>query len=120
GSPNGGSGTQYFIGNFDGQTFTSEHEPSTERFIDYGRDNYAGVTWGNAPDGRTIFLGWMSNWNYAQVVPTETWRSAMTLPRDLSLHNTSAGIRLVSTPSKETEQLRSAKKDITADQPFIH
>jgi fructan beta-fructosidase len=120
GSPNGGSGTQYFIGNFDGQTFTSEHDPATERFIDYGRDNYAGVTWGNAPDGRTIFLGWMSNWNYAQVVPTETWRSAMTLPRDLSLHNTSAGIRLVSTPSKEVEQLRSAKKDITVDQPFIH
>ncbi|MBX2970023.1 MAG: glycoside hydrolase family 32 protein [Cyclobacteriaceae bacterium] len=120
GSPNGGSGTQYFIGNFDGKTFTSEHGPSTERFIDYGRDNYAGVTWGNAPDGRTIFLGWMSNWNYAQVVPTETWRSAMTLPRDLSLHNTSAGIRLVSTPSKEVEQLRTERKDITVDQPFIH
>lgn len=120
GSPNGGSGTQYFIGSFDGKTFTSEHDPSTERFIDYGRDNYAGVTWGNAPDGRTIFLGWMSNWNYAQVVPTESWRSAMTLPRDLSLHNTSAGIRLVSTPSKEVEQLRSVKKDITVDQTFIH
>lgn len=120
GSPNGGSGTQYFIGSFDGKTFTSEHDPSTERFIDYGRDNYAGVTWGNAPDGRTIFLGWMSNWNYAQVVPTEKWRSAMTLPRDLSLHNTSAGIRLVSTPSKEVEQLRSVKKDITVDQTFIH
>lgn len=120
GSPNGGSGTQYFIGSFDGKTFTSEHDPSTERFIDYGRDNYAGVTWGNAPDGRTIFLGWMSNWNYAQVVPTETWRSAMTLPRDLSLHNTSAGIRLVSMPSKEVEQLRTEKKEMTSDQPLIH
>jgi fructan beta-fructosidase len=120
GSPNGGSGTQYFIGNFDGKTFTSENDPQTELFIDYGRDNYAGVTWGHAPEGRTIFLGWMSNWNYAQVVPTETWRSAMTLPRDLSLQNTATGIRLVSVPSKEVEQLRGERKSLEVNQTLTH
>jgi fructan beta-fructosidase len=76
-------------------------------WIDYGRDNYAGVTFANIPkeDGRRIFMGWMSNWDYANVVPTATWRSAMTLPRTLTLQNTSAGLRLVSRPVKEMEQL---------------
>jgi fructan beta-fructosidase len=120
GSPNGGSGTQYFIGNFDGNTFANENDPATELFIDYGRDNYAGVTWGNAPEGRTIFLGWMSNWNYAQVVPTETWRSAMTLPRDLSLKSTSNGIRLVSSPSPEVYHLRGDKRSLSFNQTLIH
>lgn len=63
-------------------------------WLDYGRDNYAGVTWSNAPDNRRIFIGWMSNWDYAQVVPTEVWRSAMTLARDLTLVQTENGLRL--------------------------
>lgn len=109
GGPNGGSCTQYFTGDFDGKTFTNDNDPRLELWIDHGTDNYAGVTWGNAPDSRTIFLGWMSNWDYANVVPTEKWRSAMTLPRDLSLHNTPGGVRLISRPVKEMEQLRHAK-----------
>lgn len=84
GGPNGGSATQYFVGDFDGTTFTSDQEE--EKWIDWGADNYAGVTYNNAPEGKRIFIGWMSNWNYARNTPTETWRSAMTLPRDLSLH----------------------------------
>ena len=83
GAPNGGSGTQYFIGDFNGHTFTAEHNDS--KWLDYGADNYAGVTYNNTPDGERIFIGWMSNWNYAQKTPTKTWRSAMTLPRKLSL-----------------------------------
>jgi fructan beta-fructosidase len=120
GGPNGGSATQYFIGNFDGKTFTTDAEPKQERWVDYGPDNYAGVTWGHAPDGRKIFLGWMSNWNYANVVPTELWRSAMTLPRELSLKQTAAGLRLASTPSPEINQLRGAKAAITISEtvPF--
>jgi fructan beta-fructosidase len=112
GAPNGGSGTQYFIGQFDGTTFTSDNEPATELWIDYGKDNYAGVTWSNTPDNRIIFLGWMSNWQYANIVPTESWRSAMTLPRDLSLRNTPSGIRLVSTPSPELVSLRGLKSTL--------
>ncbi len=98
GGPNGGSGTQYFVGDFDGKKFTNNHYPERTAWLDYGRDNYAGVTWSDIPkkDGRRLFIGWMSNWDYAQVVPTETWRSAMTLPRSLHLkRNTETGIYTV-------------------------
>ena len=119
GGPNGGSATQYFIGNFNGTTFTVDpafasaigaagKESSRGVWVDYGRDNYAGVTWSDIPteDGRRIFLGWMSNWDYATVVPTATWRSAMTVPRALTLHRTPAGPRLFSTPVGELRLLR--------------
>jgi fructan beta-fructosidase len=120
GSPNGGSGTQYFIGNFDGKIFTNDNDSTLSCWIDYGRDNYAGVTWSNAPDNRTLFLGWMSNWDYAQVVPTETWRSAMTIPRELTLRNTSDGIRLISNPVKELEQLRGTKTTLDFSEAKSH
>ena len=104
----GGSATQYFIGSFDGNKFTNDNPPSTTLWVDYGKDNYAGVTWANIPgeDGRRIFLGWMSNWQYANVVPTKTWRSAMTIPRTLHLKTTQQGIRLVSRPVKEVQNIR--------------
>ncbi len=78
-----GSGTQYFIGDWNGQEFIADDIKT--RWLDYGRDNYAGVTFNNAPEQKRIFLGWMSNWEYANKVPTDPWRSAMTLPRELSL-----------------------------------
>lgn len=108
GSPNGGSGTEYFIGSFDGKVFKNDNDPQVTQWVDYGRDNYAGVTWSNVPqkDGRRIFLGWMSNWRYAQNVPTQTWRSAMTIPRVLSLKTTPFGIKLISQPVKELNLLR--------------
>lgn len=114
GTPNGGSGTQYFVGDFDGKNFSLD--PGFARdvqrkkavWLDWGRDNYAGVTWSDilASDGRRLFVGWMSNWDYAQVVPTANWRSAMTLPRELVLKNTASGLRLYSRPVKELENLR--------------
>ena len=117
-APNGGSGTQYFIGDFDGTTFTNEEEESVTRWIDYGRDDYAGVTWSDMPsdDGRRIFIGWMSNWQYALLVPTYAWRSAMTLPRTLELKDTDAGLRLASIPVKETAQLRTDNSFELADE----
>lgn len=84
-----GSGTQYFIGEWNGEEFIADDIET--RWLDYGRDNYAGVTFNDAPDNKRIFLGWMSNWEYANKVPTDPWRSAMTLPRELSLE----GDRLV-------------------------
>ena len=98
GGPNKGSATQYFVGDFDGKTFKPY---STEtKWVDWGTDNYAGVTWSNTGD-RRIFLGWMSNWQYANVVPTEKWRSAMTIPRELSLKAIDNSIFLASEPVKE-------------------
>ena len=82
GGPNGGSASQYFTGQFDGNKFIP-YQTDT-RWLDYGPDEYAGITWSNTGD-RKIFLGWMSNWQYAEVVPTEKWRSAMTIPRELGL-----------------------------------
>lgn len=105
GGPQGGSATQYFVGDFDGKTFTPD---DTEiRWVDYGADNYAGVTFSNIPDedGRTIFMGWMSNWQYAQDVPTEKWRSAMTIPRELNLVKQDTSYLLKSTPVSEIQNL---------------
>jgi fructan beta-fructosidase len=106
GGPQGGSATQYFVGDFDGIEFVATQEEV--QWIDWGADNYAGVTWSNIPDidGRRLFIGWMSNWNYAQLVPTTVWRSAMTIPRVLSLHQQQGGYRLHSSPIEELNQLR--------------
>ena len=114
GGANGGSGTMYFPGNWDGRRFTPLREPSasptdTVNWVDYGRDNYAGVTFGSVSAGRRIFLGWMSNWDYAQQVPTTTWRSAMTIPRDLSLEQTDFGTRLRQLPVPELQKLRGER-----------
>ena len=106
GGANGGSATQYFVGDFDGKTFKNDNKSDEILWLDYGRDDYAGVTWSNAPNNRRIFLGWMSNWDYAQQVPTEKWRSAMTLPRELSLIQTEKGLRLVQKPIAELTKLR--------------
>ncbi|MBX0290449.1 glycoside hydrolase family 32 protein [Hymenobacter sp. HSC-4F20] len=98
GGPNGGSATQYFVGQFDGKTFTPT--TTTQKWVDWGKDNYAGVTWGNT-GARKIFLGWMSNWEYANQVPTSPWRNAMTVPRDLALRQVGSEIYLTSQPAKE-------------------
>jgi fructan beta-fructosidase len=111
----GGSGTQYFIGEFDGTTFKNDNPPDKILWLDYGADNYAGVTWFGAPDDRRIFIGWMSNWDdYAQTVPTGRWRSAMTVPRELSLDSTAEGFRLLQMPVRGLEQLREGHFPIEA------
>lgn len=84
GGPMSGSGTMYFVGDFDGNDFTAD-ELDYPLWLDYGPDNYAGVTWSNTPSGKAIFIGWMNNWNYSGNVPCSPWRSAMTLPRELTL-----------------------------------
>ena len=109
GGPNGGSATQYFTGQFDGHTFTPLQTDT--RWIDYGPDNYAGVTWSNTGD-RKIFLGWMSNWQYANTVPTDKWRSATTVPRDLSLEKIGDKYFIASAPSKELDVLKAEKIEI--------
>jgi fructan beta-fructosidase len=108
GGPNNGSATQYFTGDFDGHKFLPDE--TNEKWVDWGRDNYAGVTWSNIPesDGRTIFIGWMSDWEYATDVPTSVWRSANTIPRELSLKSEEGHYFLTSKPVTELGILRSA------------
>lgn len=104
GGPNGGSGTQYFIGDFDGKTFTSNQKET--KWIDYGPDDYAGITWSNTGN-RKIFIGWMSNWRYANLVPTETFRNAMTITRDLSLKYVNNDVLIASKPVPELSFIHS-------------
>jgi sucrose-6-phosphate hydrolase SacC (GH32 family) len=96
GGYSGGSGTQYFIGHWDGTNFVADSDEV--RWIDYGRDNYAGVTFHNTPDNEKIFIGWMNNWIYADKYPTELWRSSMTVPRRLSLESVTGKTTLISRP----------------------
>lgn len=107
GGPNGGSATQYFTGRFDGKTFTPFQADT--RWVDYGPDNYAGVTWSNT-GSRKIFMGWMSNWQYAQVVPTKRWRSAMTVPRDLAMEQVGERYLLRSMPVPELAALEQKQE----------
>jgi fructan beta-fructosidase len=108
GAPNGGSGTMYYVGDFDGEKFTNKNRRL--HWLDYGRDNYAGVTWADIPeeDGRRIFMGWMSNWLYAQEVPTSPWRSAMTVARSLHLKKHGQDFLVCSKPVEEIQALRTA------------
>lgn len=98
GGPNGGSATQYFTGQFDGKNFIP-YQTDT-RWLDYGPDEYAGITWSNTGN-RKIFLGWMSNWQYANVVPTDPWRSATTVPRDLGIEKAGEKYLVTSRPAEE-------------------
>jgi levanase/fructan beta-fructosidase len=104
GGPYGGSATQYFVGDFDGHRFSCTQEDT--RWMDYGKDHYATVTFDNAPDGRKIALAWMSNWQYGNQVPTTQFRSANSVPRDLDLYMYEGEYYCGVTPSRELLQLR--------------
>ena len=82
----GGSATEYFVGDFDGKNFKCDTPPNEYNFLDYGKDNYATVCFSGVED-RVLSIAWMSNWQYANQVPTQQFRSANGLPRDVSLYN---------------------------------
>lgn len=102
-----GSRTQYFLGRFEDGRFINGAAPERIRWMDGGRDNYAGVTWSDAPGGRRIWLGWMSNWKYAAVLPAESFRGAMTLPRELALCDGDGELLLCQLPVAELAGLRA-------------
>lgn len=105
----GGSGGQYFIGDFDGTTFTLDKgHPEEPLWVDYGKDFYAAITWDNVPeeDGRRMWVGWMNNWQYAGDIPTYPWRSAQSIPRSLALRSGPEGLRMVQAPVEELARLR--------------
>jgi fructan beta-fructosidase len=109
GAPAGGTGVQYFVGTFDGAKFTAETPADQELWADYGKDFYATNSFSDIPakDGRRIWIGWISNWRYANTEPTKLWRGAQSLPRVLHLKTYPDGIRLVQAPVKEVERLRT-------------
>ncbi len=103
----GGSGTQYFIGHFDGRTFTSERSAETVLWMDHGADFYAPQSWNNEPEGRRLLVGWMSNWQYAKLVPASTWRGAFSLIREVSLKKVHDEVHLLQRPLPEMQRLRA-------------
>ena len=109
GGPFGGSATQYFVGTFNGKEFVNE-SPSQTKWMDWGKDHYATVTWSDAPDNRRIAIAWMSNWQYANDVPTSQYRSPNSVPRDLSLFTVDGETYLQSAPSPELLALRDVSK----------
>ena len=93
-----GSGTQYFIGDFDGTTFTPRYSTDKPRWLDYGKDNYAGVTFNHEPNGKRIFIGWLANWSDVKEHPATSWTTQMTIPRELGLMNYQGEIVLTQKP----------------------
>lgn len=117
GGPNGGSATQYFVGDFNGKTFVPFD--TFTRWVDYGPDEYAGVTWSNT-GSRNVFLGWMNNWAYAEKVPTGIWRGANTIPRDLKLRKVNGKYFLASLPVKELAKNIITQKSFNSKEILNH
>lgn len=119
----GGSAAQYFVGDFDGVTFTCEQDPEEVLYVDHGKDAYAIVTWSNDPKGRNIGVAWMSNWDYANQVPTKFFRSSMSIPRKFGLKKVAGEYKLTSVPVEEASGLRGSEKSfknevVKADKPL--
>jgi fructan beta-fructosidase len=124
----GGSGSQYFVGDWDGEAFTADESISGGEILwaDYGTDYYAAISWNNVPedDGRRLWLGWMNNWDYANEIPTDPWRSAMSIPRSVHLETIDETIKVVQRPVRELQQLRGddvtlAARDINAGEYLL-
>jgi fructan beta-fructosidase len=115
GAPAGGTGVRYLIGSFDGSTFTPENPERPPLWADYGKDFYATNTWNDLPQGdhRRVWIGWISNWQYANAEPTALWRGAQSIARELRLRRYPDGLRLVQVPIRELESLRETPLKFT-------
>lgn len=112
----GFQGMQYFVGDFDGVRFKNDNPPDKPLYVDYGRDYFAAVTFNHTPNNRRVLLGWLSNWAYANQVPTHPWRNGMALPRMLYLQKEPEGYRLLQQPIPTVDFLaRSAIKHVNID-----
>jgi len=115
----GGSGSEYFVGNFDGTRFQTQQHA---QWVDHGRDFYAPISWENLPDtdGRRIWVGWFNNWQTSGI-PTSPWRGCMTIPRVLSLRKVAmndeepATYALIQRPIVELDRLKGELVDLNTD-----
>lgn len=116
GSVAGGSGSQYFVGEWDGTNFIPDENfmETAPHWTDYGTDFYAAISWNNIPeeDGRQLWVGWMNNWDYANEIPTAPWRSAMSIPRSVHLESDGQSFRLLQKPVESLRQLREGWVEI--------
>jgi levanase/fructan beta-fructosidase len=111
-----GSGTQYFVGEFNGTTFVPDADTvypgnGTSNWMDWGPDFYAAAGYNGLPYTDHVSMGWMNNWQYGENIPTRPWRSAMATPRHLSLRTVGEKVRLVQQPRENWKSITSQKKD---------
>lgn len=99
---------QYFIGNFDGTTFTADDPDQYPLYIDQGLDYYASRVFQNYDnaDDPVYTIGWVCTWDYAQTQPSEWGKGIWSVPREYTLRTTSDGPRLFQTPLPALTQLR--------------
>ena len=107
----GGSCTEYFVGDFDGKTFTCDNKPEVAKFLDFGKDHYATVTFSNLGD-RIVAVPWMNNWQYANLTPTQQFRSCNALPRELRMYEKDGDYYLSANAVEETKSLRKNTVEI--------
>ena len=107
----GGSCTEYFVGDFDGKTFTCDNKPEVAKFLDFGKDHYATVTFSNLGD-RIVAVPWMNNWQYANLTPTQQFRSCNALPRELRIYEKDGDYYLSANAVEETKSLRKNTVEI--------
>lgn len=112
GSPAGGTGMQYFVGEFDGQKFIADSNQEKGLWIDYGKDFYAGVTWNHAPKDRRLMIAWADNWQYRDYLPTSPFKGQMSCVRELKLVQKEKKYILKQLPVKEMECLRTNKHEM--------
>ena len=116
------SGTKYLLGEFNGSEFIIDNDTSAGlnktnlNNIDYGRDFYAASSWSDIPesDGRRIWIGWMNNWEYADKLPTNTWKGSQTIPREVKLKIIDKSIKLIQKPVDELKKLRGERLEFTS------
>jgi sucrose-6-phosphate hydrolase SacC (GH32 family) len=92
---------RYQVGRFDGKVFTPETPLIDSHPGKSGESEYAPQVFRNAPDGRTVQLGWLHS-------NRPGMRQVMTFPDELALVSTPAGPRLRWQPVPEIEKLYGA------------
>ncbi len=124
GAVSGGGGTQYFLGDFDGVVFTPDRVVDGDDlrsfdWLDHGRDFYAAVSFADVPDGRRLLLGWMNNWDYGRDVPLTGGRSAMTLPREITLIDQGGRVVVRQRPARDVVRALGTPVVVLADEAFV-
>ena len=110
----GGSGVQYFVGDFDGFKFINENPDQKAFWVDHGQDFYAAQSWYNLPENekREVWIAWMNNLSYLEAVPTNDWNGVMSIPREIKLKKYNDEYYLKQKPIKELNKLKSKKETI--------
>ena len=108
----GGSATQYFVGDFDGRTFTCDSPKETVKWLDWGKDHYATVCFSNTGE-RVIAVPWMSNWQYGTIVPSKYFRSANAIPRELGLYKEAGEFYVSAYPVPELSGLEKESRTVS-------